>query len=215
MIITLIGMSNIGKTYWSKKIEKIGFRRIGCDDLIREALKYKLEDSGYSGPHNLARWLGQPYEKDYTKKSQEYLDIEKQVVKEFVFSIENNFITEENVVFDTTGSVIYIDKEVLSSLKMSTTIVLLDTPSLIEKQMYQNYFGIPKPVIWGDLFEIVSGQTRKETLEECFPRLLKYRNKIYRNYADICLDYFLLRKPDFNAEKFIRLCQDAILKKVS
>ena len=36
LVLSFIGMSNIGKTYWSKKLQGVGFKHIDCDDLIEK-----------------------------------------------------------------------------------------------------------------------------------------------------------------------------------
>ncbi|MBD3202988.1 hypothetical protein GF327_01730, partial [Candidatus Woesearchaeota archaeon] len=68
MIISMIGMSNSGKTYWSKKLEKkYNFQRYTCDDIIRKKLKKILKKQGFSGIKDVSEWMGQPYEKRYEK----------------------------------------------------------------------------------------------------------------------------------------------------
>ena len=39
MKLSLIGMSNSGKSYWSKKLEDYGFKRFSSDDYIEEILE--------------------------------------------------------------------------------------------------------------------------------------------------------------------------------
>ena len=36
--LSLIGMSGAGKSYWSKRMESLGFQVYSCDDLIAERL---------------------------------------------------------------------------------------------------------------------------------------------------------------------------------
>ena len=56
MHITLIGMSGIGKSHWSKKMEALGYRRYSCDELIAERLGERLEKKG-KATHSLAKWM--------------------------------------------------------------------------------------------------------------------------------------------------------------
>lgn len=205
MKISLIGISNLGKTYWSKELEKVGFKRFGCDDLIEKKLGEELKRLGCSGLNAMAKWMGQPYEKRYQINSRKCLELEKQAVEEILSSLNNNLVNDENIVIDTTGSVIYLGGKIMASLKKSTTVVYLDTPVSIQKQMYQKYLENPKPVIWGNSFKIKKGQSPSEALEECYPKLLSFRSKRYQKYADITVDYFLLRNKNFTVEKFIKL----------
>ena len=34
--VSLIGMSNVGKTYWAKRLADTGFLHVNCDALIEE-----------------------------------------------------------------------------------------------------------------------------------------------------------------------------------
>lgn len=208
MKISLIGMSNVGKTYWSTKIEKMGYKRIGCDDLVEIELKKMFHDPDLINISNVSEWLGQPYEKRYLKNSKIYLKIEEQVVKNFIYDIQNRILVDKNIVLDTTGSLIYLNKKVLNLLKKHTTIVLLDIPDESNKQIYERYIKNPKPLIWGNIFRKSESQTYNEALAECYPKLLKYRNTIYRNYANIKLDYRLITNPNFSTNEFLRLCRN-------
>ncbi|MFH1838263.1 MAG: hypothetical protein ABH808_02070 [Candidatus Kuenenbacteria bacterium] len=147
---------------------------------------------------------GQPYEKRYKINSQKYLGFEKQAIKNFLFYI-NALTSDEKIVIDTTGSLIYLDKAIISALKKFTTIVYLNTPTLIQKQMCQKYFKNPKPVIWGNSFKQKKGQSQLEALIECYPKLLSFRSKRYKKYADITIDYSLLKSKNFAVKKFINL----------
>ena len=207
MKISIVGMSNIGKTRWSNNIKKIGFRRIGCDDLIIKLLASEIKFPHRLGRNFMAEWLGQPYDKRYAKNSRIYLNAERQVIEKYIYDIKNNLINEKDVVLDTTGSIVYLNKGILQSLRRCTTIVLLDTPDSIKKQMYCNYLKNPKPVIWGSSFKKRKGQTNKEAIRESYPKLLKYRNKIYTKYADVILDYSLIRRKDFDSRMFIKTCR--------
>src|SRR5437868_5591313 len=124
MKISLIGMSGSGKTYWSKKMEKKGFIRFCCDDLIENKLHEELKSLGYKGGiKDLAKWMGQPYEKKYRITSKKYVSIEKQVMKEVLNTVEKQF--DKNLIIDTTGSVIYTGNRILERLKNLTKVIFL------------------------------------------------------------------------------------------
>ncbi len=206
MKISLIGMSNSGKTHWSTKLlqelEKIGFVRFCCDDLIEQKLDRELKSLGYSGINDVARWMGQPYEKKYKTNSRKYLRLEKEAMEEIL-----NFLEEQtkvkNVVIDTTGSVIYLESELIDRLKKITKIVYLDTPDSVQKQMYKNYIKNPKPVIWGNSFKKLNGESNFEALSRCYPELLKFRTKKYKKFADVAIDYYMVRRPNFSVKEFL------------
>ena len=70
MKLSIIGMSGSGKSYWSKKLqEEKGFKRFCCDDIIEQKLSHELKKFGYSGLHDVGKWMGQPFDPQYVKRS--------------------------------------------------------------------------------------------------------------------------------------------------
>lgn len=205
MKISFIGMSGAGKSYWSKKLEKIGFVRFCCDDLIEKKLKDELKPLGYSGINCVAKWMGQPYESQYPKTSKKYLTLETRAIQKVVDKIEHDLSSDKNIVIDTTGSVIYIDGKIMQNLCRLTKVVCLDIPENIKRDMYELYIKDPKPVIWGEIFKKRKGETDRQALVRCYPRLLKYRTKKYKQYADVILDYNSLRRPKITASDFLEM----------
>ncbi len=205
MKITLIGMSNAGKSYWSEKLEKEqGYDRLCCDDLIEKKLESILKKQGYSGIEEVSEWMGQPYDKQYKQNSKQYLNCEISVMKEVIKLLENNQKNNKKIVIDTTGSVIYVDRKILSKLAQISKIVHIEIPLFLKKEMIKKYIENPKPVIWGDSYKKNNGETNKEALIRCYPELLDYRSKKYGKYANVTLDYFDVMNKRFNFEKFIR-----------
>lgn len=205
LVVSLIGMSGSGKTYWSKKLEGKGVERFGCDDLIEAELDPELKQLGYAGGiKEVAKWMGQPFDPQYGRTSQRYLALEEEVVGKVLTSIEQ-FRSCQNIVVDTTGSVIYLPAAILERLAAITHIVYLDTPDTVKEEKYQQYLADPKPVIWGDSFFRIEGETNMEALARCYPDLLAYRSKRYVKLADITLDYHALRSPGFTVDRFIQL----------
>src|SRR5258708_4675141 len=99
MKISLIGMSGSGKTYWSKKLEKKGFKRYCCDDLIEKRLHDELKRLGYAGGiTEIAQWMGQPFQENYTQASKKYITFEDEVMREIINDIEERF--NEDIVID-------------------------------------------------------------------------------------------------------------------
>lgn len=204
MIISLIGMSNCGKTYWSKKLEFIGFKRFGCDDMIEKKLESELKKLGYTGINDVAKWMGQPYEIQYPKTSKKYLEFEKETLEEIIkelFTIDK----QNDTVIDTTGSVIYHGEKIIKELQKLTKIVLLDTPESVLQEMFSSYIRNPKPVYWGKNFDKKENETPKAALFRCYPKLLHFRQSKYRQYANIILDYPLTRKYGLDPVGFLKL----------
>lgn len=198
-------MSGSGKSYWSKKLEAYGFKRYSCDDLIEERLKEQLKKRKCSGIQDVARWMGQPYEPQYQKNSNMYLDCEKEALNEILFAIERNPINGKNIVIDTTGSVIYLGSKIVDKLSQYTNVVYFQVPEVVKEEMYKLYIEDPKPVVWGKSFSKKQGEENIDALKRCYPNLLMFRAKQYEKLVDIILDYFLLRDNNFDVEDFIKL----------
>lgn len=206
MKIALIGMSGSGKSYWSKKLEQMGFKRFCCDDLIEEKLAAELKSLGYRGIQDVAKWMGQPFEAQYPQTSQQYLNFEKEVMNE-VLRIVEKASDKENIVIDTTGSVIYTGKEILHGLSSLAKIVYLDTPVSVKQEMYTLYLADPKPVIWGNTFMKSDEETNYQALATCYPKLLAYRTKEYEKIADIACNYRRLHDAAYTIDTFMEAIQ--------
>ncbi|MBI4652643.1 hypothetical protein HY750_00075 [Candidatus Kuenenbacteria bacterium] len=205
MIITFIGMSNVGKSAWSKKLEKLkGFKRYCCDDLIEKYLGPELKALGYAGIENVSRWMGQPYNQRFKKNSQRYLELEAKSLKDSLEEI-NRLKDNINVVIDTTGSVVYMPKKILNILTTRTKIVYLEAPVGMMKAIIKKYIDKPKPVIWGDLYQPLAGEDKNETLKRCYLKLLKYRTNLYEKLGAIKINDITRTKKDFTVENLLEL----------
>jgi len=204
MIISLIGMSGTGKTHWARALEKKGFETFHCDELIEEKLEKHLKKLNFNGLRDVAKWMGQPFHKEYPETSKKYLEFETEVVKEVITKIVA-LPEDRNIVIDTTGSLIYIPEKIQQDLKRVSKVVFLDSPQAVKDTMYKLYIRDPKPVIWGDAFQPKNGESNYVALSRCYPKLLEYRTKKYTDLADITLDYFNLRSKKFNVDDFLQL----------
>lgn len=204
MKISLIGMSGVGKTHWSKRLEQSGFIRFCVDDIIQNKLKKELQTRGFSDINDVSVWMGQPYDKRYQENSQKYLQFEKDSINEILAQIKK-LDENTNVVIDTTGSMIYHGTDSMKSLSKFTKIIHLNTPSTIQEEMCKLYFKDPKPVIWGHIYQKNNDENNTEALINCYPKLLEYRLRKYKKYADIEIDYHTLRKLKFNVKDFLKL----------
>ncbi len=72
MLISPIGMSDSGKSYWSEKLARHGFRRFCLDALIAQKLSGKLRRKD-PGPLTLGEWMGFPFQDGYQEREELYL----------------------------------------------------------------------------------------------------------------------------------------------
>lgn len=200
-------MSGTGKSHWSQKLVHFGFRHLCCDDLIEEKLGHILKRQGYRGIHDVARWMGQPYEPRYPKTSHEYVKVEIDVMTELLSKLEQASV-KDNIILDTTGSVIYVPSVVISKLKRYTTLVYLETPSSVREQMLQRYIKDPKPVIWGEAFSQRAGESHKDAIIRCYPKLLRYRSQKYEAMSDLVVQHKIHANELFTPHDLIELIHD-------
>jgi shikimate kinase len=185
--LSLIGMSNVGKTYWSKLLAQNGFTHLCCDDLIEQKLGRELLELGYvGGIADMAKWLGQPYDERFAANQKRILQMETDVMREIIAWLEDGSQTG-NIVVDTTGSVVHLDPAIRRQLSKLTTVVYLEAGREMEQEMFQLYIAEPKPVVWEDKFQVKNGETQLEALARCYPELLEYRSGLYEAMARVTI----------------------------
>ena len=203
MHLSLIGMAGSGKSYWSTKLAEQGFRCFCCDFLIARKLAPELAkpDGTTMG---LGEWMGLPYEPHYKERESKYLAYEIEVLTEILEHLkirENN--PEENVVVDTTGSVIYTGEEILKKLCRHTTIVHLSTPPEAQGRMLKEYVANQRPLLWREMFSKEADETKEEALARCYPILLSARERFYEWYADVTIDYYRRNEEGFGVSALL------------
>lgn len=202
---TLIGMSNTGKTHWFDQITQQRYRHNGvcCDKRIAKLLNPVLLRGRYGvDTTGMARWMGQPGDRQYDENSRRYLDLEVRVMRRVLRKLRDE--PDGSLVIDTTGSVIYTGEDILEELRARTTVVLLDAPQHLQDSLYQGYLSGPKPVVWGEgTFTPLPGEDKETARARCYPELLRSRNKKYGLLADLVLSYEELREPSFTVRKFV------------
>lgn len=203
MVITFIGMSGSGKTTFSKRLRKKGFIYYGCDDRIEEKLVEELRAHGYSGIEGLAKWMGMPSDPQYADNSERYLVLEHEVMIEILNALREIDTEKQNIVIDTTGSVIYQKIHIIEELQKISTVLLIDTPDNVIDDMLKVFLKSPKPIYWGNNFEKKAGESFQETISRCYPELLRYRRSLYRKHAHKILPYKDAWKKGFTIETFI------------
>ena len=204
MRLSLIAMSGSGKSYWANQLAGNGFKCFSCDEMIASKLSDELIQPDRS-VMPLGKWMGLPYQQNYLERESKYLATEKQVLKEIFKIIETNYSdSSSNIVIDTTGSVIYTGKEILNKLRKYTRVVHLATPLHIQDKMYQAYLARPRPVLWRGKFSTKSHEKNKEALGRCYPELVAFRERLYKHYAHISIDYNRYRKKGLKVTDFLR-----------
>ena len=204
--LALIGMSGAGKSYWSKKMEEKGYRWYNCDEMIAERLGSELPRIGNS-TLNLAKWMGQPFSEGYIEAEKLYLELEEAVVEHICDELEH--ATEKNVpvVVDTTGSLIYLQKKLLSRLRALTKMVHLRLTEEKHEQLFENFINDPKPVIWKGKFKPRKGEPLQNALRRCYNELLSYRNERYSLIADYVLEYSSHHSPDREVDELLDMME--------
>lgn len=189
MVITLIGHSGCGKSHMAKRLEnERGFTRFCCDDMIEEMLAGELRELGLSTIAGVSEWLGQPYESQFPENQKKYLERENSVMREILGYITEKVDHEkEDVVIDTSGSVIYADREILQGLKDHSRIIYFAVPESEYEFMFEQYLSDPKPVIWKDIFTQAENETDKEALSRCYPELIRQRAALYHQLSDVVM----------------------------
>ncbi|MEM7533517.1 MAG: hypothetical protein AAF639_15145 [Chloroflexota bacterium] len=218
MRLSFIGMSGVGKSHWSGQLEAAGFRRFACDVLIAERLGLAIErqnhsrdaqvDAKFDAKFNVGAWMGLPYESHYRGREAQYLAHETAVMTEILAELaQNPQDTTQNIIVDTTGSVIYTSPVLLERLSQLTTIVYLDAPDFVQERMYQSYIANPAPVLWRDHFRPQQGECREDALACGYRELLAARTEQYRALAHVTLDYHILRQEGFGLAEFLAQVQ--------
>ncbi len=208
MFISLIGMSNIGKSFCAGRLAAVkGFRHIDCDALIEEKLGPAYAESGLNGIHGVAEWMGLPADPKYKKNSARYIACERDVLKSALADLQSD--REGNAVVDTTGSVIYTGEDILDSLRSLTTVVYLEASDKHVGDLYKSFIAHPKPVIWGDSYVPAPGETEDQTLKRCYPELLRLRARRYKELAHVTIPFERLLENKNSVADFVLDCARA------
>lgn len=191
--LAFVGMSNSGKSYRSRTLaEQEGFYWHHVDGEIQRAL-------GFADMSDISAWLGYPDTPAYPERARSYLAEEERATKLDTLDTDGR-----NLVFDTTGSVIYLSEEARRWLREHCLVVNLDVGADKVGDMLGRFIAEPKPVIWDTFFEPVPSETTAETLARCYPALLADRQERYRTLAHVTIPAADLRDAS-GAETLARI----------
>jgi shikimate kinase len=209
MRLSFIGMSGVGKSYWSSKLVERGFKRFCCDDLIAKKLAPHLTRPDKT-TLPMGEWMGFPFDPYYSERQAQYLSYEIEVMLEILDYLETAPVqSNDNIIIDTTGSIIYTGRHILERLKSLTKIVYLSAPASVQEKMRLAYVANPAPVLWGDKFNKKPYESNEAALARCYPELLSYRTNLYEQWMDIEIDYCLLHSEAFCVDDLLELLDTA------
>ncbi|MGD8393465.1 MAG: hypothetical protein PVH74_18175 [Desulfobacterales bacterium] len=199
----MIAMSGSGKSYWSAKLAKHGFRHFDCDRMIASRLGPALTRPDGS-ILSLGEWMGFPFQPGYRKREVQYLAYEKEVLWNILAAIEGiNNDPNTNIIIDTTGSVIYTGNNLLDQLRQLTKVVYLEIPFKLKDKMLQAYQAEPRPVLWQGTFVRKSHEKNADALARCYAELLAERERMYKRFAHVTLPYSQYRKKGWKTADFL------------
>ncbi|MEM7679602.1 MAG: ATPase [Pseudomonadota bacterium] len=204
--ISLIGMSGVGKSYISSKLEGWGWANYSCDHLI--ATKYLADkvEGAVSADNivNLSSFVGQIGDPDkggvpleeFKRRQQMYYDAECAVLKDLPEAVGQ---ADGHFVNDSSGSLCEVqDQSVLDAVGQKTLFIYLRVRQADHAEILERAVQYPKPLYFPPAFfeERLKRFLEKfeiETVEEIdppvflswvFPHLFESRLPKYKALAD-------------------------------
>ncbi len=172
--LSFVGMSNSGKSYRSRVLEKEkGFSWYQVDNDIQQTL-------GITGQEAMSTWLGYPTSLEYLEHEKRYLELENEFTSRAALSTSG-----KNLVFDTTGSAVHLSQETLDKLREHTLVVHLDVGESSIDALLERFFKDPKPVCWSGFFTQREGESEEESIRNSYPTLLRERLQRYCALAQL------------------------------
>ena len=203
--LALIGMSGVGKTFWTKKLAAEDWSAISCDERIERKLAPRLAAGRYMGINGVAAWMGWPDSPAYAEREAQYLEQEIHTLGEALAELKRQ--RGKSLVLDTTGSVIYTGNHLLLQLRRQMTIVHLAASPEEQHLLIERYLNDPKPVLWRGAFQPKKGESPRETVARCYPLLVAARRQSYEALAHCTLEVAELRDPGMDVAAFLTRVQ--------
>src|SRR5271165_7133828 len=168
--LALIGMSGVGKTYWTKHLSAANHPAISSDDQIEQRLAPILKQGDFRGINGVAAWMGWPDSPTYAERESQYLSAEISSVDEVLTSLEKN--PQNELILDTSGSVIHVGNNLLFRLRKLMTVIYLAASAEEQQLLIQRFLDDPKPVLWRGAFQARPGESPRDTVARCYPALI-------------------------------------------
>lgn len=208
MILTLIGMSCVGKTYWATRLAGLGFAALHCDDLILAQLQARTANA-VASMEQAGAWMGLPYERRFRRREQVYMDCERAALEEALRTAAAHSRAGSRLIVDTGGSVIYAGDDLLQQLRQLSTVVYLAVTPEVHQQMLDAYLARPRALIWNGMFRPRPRERRRTTFARCYPELIQARERAYQASCDVRVEYAFHRQPDLAPEALLGAIQAA------
>jgi shikimate kinase len=210
--LALVGMSGSGKSYWTQRIVAAGYPAASCDTQIEQHLSGVLQSGGYAGINGVAAWMGWPDSATYAEREAAYLAEEISTLDEVLSGLEKN--PAQDLILDTTGSVIYVGNHLLHRLRKQMLVVHLAASPEEQGLLIRRYLEDPKPVLWRGAFQARKGETPRDTVARCYPALIAARRQSYAALAHCSIPVAELRELSLHEEKSAEFAGKAFLEKV-
>ena len=148
-------------------------------------------------------WRGLPYEERYRNNESVQIQNEQEVM-ESVCNELSKYRTE-NVVVDTSGSLVYIDESVLRRLCDLTRCAYIVADKEQEAELYNDEVIFRRPLVWGRAYIPEKGESPEQAMRRCFPKLIAWRAHEYSRWATLSIPYYVLRHDDMTVDSFAHL----------
>jgi hypothetical protein len=153
----------------------------------------------------------------YVQREAEYLAEEIGVMDEFLSNLEKE-TSAAPIVLDTTGSVIYVQNNILMRLRRQMTVVHLANTEDEQRLLVERYLNDPKPVLWRGTFHVKDQERPRETVARCYPLLIAARRKSYETLAHCAVQVSELRatnagdseKNSRDVERFLQKIREQV-----
>jgi shikimate kinase len=208
--VALVGMSGVGKTFWTRRLAATGCPTVCCDDLIEQRLSAQLVSEGFRGTSGVARWMGWPDSPTYAEREAAYLSAEIATLDQVLRGLEQG--TAQELVLDTTGSVIYAGNHLLLRLRRLMTVVYLAASVEEQQLLIHRYLSDPKPVLWHGAFQPKPGETPRETMARCYPPLIESRRRAYEALTHCTIPVAGLHQPSPSVDAFLQKIREELVR---
>lgn len=224
--ITLIGMSGVGKTYFSEILEGWGWARYSCDGEIGKDLLGLTDEMKSSDIGALHKFLGMPGDeakgglpiREFKRRQNLYKNAEIVSLMELRQRIEA--AGERNFVNDSTGSLVEItNPDVIEFVGQLTKVVYIRGSGDQKQVLLDRAQSDPKPLYyppgkfdeWVAEYCATEGLSGPEAMDPqgfsiwVFPKLLESRIPKYQQVADrfgVTIESVDLEKVSSEAEFF-------------